>query len=916
MIIPHRKLRAQKALPWLGVALLCTLVLQPSLAGLPKGHDTLLHFYRIPVINAWWGRGVFFSRWAPDLMLGYGYPLFTFYPPFSAYLLTVIYWVVGQNAPLAMNVACGLMLVMAIVGMFLLGRELYDDMGALFAAVAYGLSPHLLYQPYQRGSLSNVAAMAFFPWATWAMLCVARAPNVRRIAKAGLTFAGVLLSHAAASLVFAGPLMLLGALRAWKTTTKDNPSLLWRLAVVGLALASGLGLAAFAWLPALFEFRFTRYALSISNPDVSFRHFFADVLRWPSAPLVGLVNAPIPITVGVGQIALAGFGLLLAILRLGSRRIAPHESELDILVLAATVVGFGATFLASPPSTFVWERSAFVRNLQFPFRWLDVSALLFAMTAGYVVHRLGVHAWWRMGSVGLALFMLFIGALPYVYPPRWRTLPARPTLAEASQAQVQLGIYGLTSWGEYTPVAVSEFPTVPPFEGADMGATLDAKLDFERLPSSALIESSGDPTTAHLRLSLLEATTLVFETYYFPGWQARVDGAPVPIKADEQGRLAFDVPAGEHDVSVYWGTTPVRRAADGLSIVAALLVGAALLFPRCGYKAGTLENASKNWAKLPSDDAVHLRRASVAFCVLLAVLLAAKAAWFDQRDSPFVRHLRAGRVPDVQLPPWGDFDGEVRLLGYHWNRTEHLALYWQAQHPLHTDYAIYVTLVDARGFPVATTIHSHPGRTLTSRWEPSQVVYDDYTLDLTRAQRPIIYRVEAAVVHPPNEEKLALRDAPNAAIRSATVGTIKLPPERAGRAKPDAGPIFGGMIQLERYAIPSEVVAGSVVSYTLYWRALTSVPMDYQVFVHLLKPDGTQVAGNDGPPRQGLYPSSFWAPHELIADERTWQLLVPPDEYLLQVGWYDLQTGQRLSVSGPNSELGDRVVLQKLRVTP
>lgn len=911
MIAFHRKLCAQRALPCLGVVLLCAIALQPSLAGLPKGHDTLLHFYRIPVVSAWWERGVLFSRWAPDLMLGYGYPLFTFYPPLSAYLLTATYWIVGQNAPLAMNATCGLMLVTAIVGMFLLGRELYDDMGALFSAAAYGLSPHLLYQPYQRGSLSNVAAMAFFPWATWAMLCVARAPSMRRIAKAGLAFAGVLLSHTAASLIFVGPLMLLGTLRAWKPTPRGQSPLLHRLGAVVLALASGLGLAAFAWLPALVEFRFTRYSLSISNPDVSFRNFFADVLRWPSPPLVGLANAPIPITVGVEQIALAGLGLLLAALRLGGRS-AMREFELDILVFAATIAGLGAAFLASPPSTFIWERSAFVRNLQFPFRWLDISALLFAVTAGYVAHRLGACSWWRTGSVALALVVLFIGALPYVYPSRWRTLPVRPTLTDASQAQMQLGIYGLTSWGEYTPIAVPEFPTAPPFEGADMGATLDTKLDRKRLPSGALIESSGDPTTVHLRLALPEATRLVFDTYYFPGWQARVDGASFPTEADEQGRLTLGVPAGEHNVSVYWGPTPVRRVADGLSIIAALLIGAALLFPRCRCKVET----SRDWDKLPSGDVVRIRRALVTLCVLLAVLLAAKAAWFDQCDSPFVRHLRAGRVPGAQVPPWGDFDGELRLLGYRSNGAEHLVLYWQAQRPLETNYAIYVTLVDARGFPVATTIHSHPGRTLTSRWEPSQVIYDDYALDLTQAQRPIIYRVEAAVVRPSNEEKLALRDAPNAAIRSAPVGTIKLAPEHAGRVNPNAGPIFGGMIQLERYTIPSEVVAGNVMSYTLYWRALTSVSTDYQVFVHLLKPDGTQAAGNDGPPRQGLYPSSFWSPHELIVDERAWQVSVPPGEYMLQVGLYDLKTGQRLSISGPNSQLGDRVVLQTLRVTP
>ncbi len=578
MIALHRRLRAQRALPWLGVMLLCAIVLQPSLAGLPKGHDTLLHFYRIPVISAWWARGVFFSRWAPDLMLGYGYPLFAFYPPFSAYLLTAIYWIVGQNAPLAMNVASGLLLVMAIVGMFRLGRELFGDIGVLFAAAAYALSPHLLFQPYQRGSLSNVAAMAFFPWALWAMLRVARAPNARRVAWAGLAFAGVLLSHTAASLVFVGPLVLLGALRTWRPMANGRTYTLCRLSAVGAALGIGLALAAFVWLPALVEFRFTRYSLSIANPDVNFRHFFADVLRWPPAPLVDLVNAPIPVTVGLGPLVLGTLGLVLATFRARAHlRRTMHEAELDILIIAAGVLGLGATFLASPPSTFIWEWSAFVRNLQFPFRWLDVSALLLALATGYVAHCLGAQTGWRAVSLALALVALFIGALPYVYPPRWRTLPIRPTLADASQAQMQFGIYGLTSWGEYTPAAVSEFPKAPPFPGADTGAALDEKLQRDGLPVGTLVTSSGSPTAAHLRLALPEATRLVFTTYYFPGWQARVDDAPAPVEADGQGRLTLEVPAGEHEVSVYWGTTPVRRLADALTIVAAL-VGMALIF--------------------------------------------------------------------------------------------------------------------------------------------------------------------------------------------------------------------------------------------------------------------------------------------------------------------------------------------------
>ena len=87
--------------------------------------------------------------------------------------------------------------------------------------------------------------------------------------------------------------------------------------------------------------------------------------------------------------------------------------------------------------------------------------------------------------------------------------------------------------------------------------------------------------------------------------------------------------------------------------------------------------------------------------------------------------------------------------------------------------------------------------------------------------------------------------------------------------------------------------------------------------MHLLTPEGEFILGQDGQPLSGLYPTSFWGEGELVVDGRSfdsaqhkpWFADVPPGEYELQVGLYLLATGQRLPVSGPHSELGDRVSL-------
>jgi hypothetical protein len=106
------------------------------------------------------------------------------------------------------------------------------------------------------------------------------------------------------------------------------------------------------------------------------------------------------------------------------------------------------------------------------------------------------------------------------------------------------------------------------------------------------------------------------------------------------------------------------------------------------------------------------------------------------------------------------------------------------------------------------------------------------------------------------------------------------------------------------------------VAITLYWKSLAPVAEDYTVFVHLLNPDGTPAAGDDSQPRGGLYPTSFWSPGEVVADERQWSLSLAPGEYTLEVGLYLLETGERLAVSGAHAELGDRVILGKVTVKP
>lgn len=116
--------------------------------------------------------------------------------------------------------------------------------------------------------------------------------------------------------------------------------------------------------------------------------------------------------------------------------------------------------------------------------------------------------------------------------------------------------------------------------------------------------------------------------------------------------------------------------------------------------------------------------------------------------------------------------------------------------------------------------------------------------------------------------------------------------------------VLGDMVQLTGYTVePEQVGPGQVLRLTLYWQALTPIPDDYTVFIHLRQPDGGNVAQADHRPLGSLYPTSLWPTGETIRESSDLFLPsdLPPGDYDLWAGLYLLQTGERLPVQNDTS---------------
>jgi len=110
---------------------------------------------------------------------------------------------------------------------------------------------------------------------------------------------------------------------------------------------------------------------------------------------------------------------------------------------------------------------------------------------------------------------------------------------------------------------------------------------------------------------------------------------------------------------------------------------------------------------------------------------------------------------------------------------------------------------------------------------------------------------------------------------------------------------FGQAIALLDVQVEPRVLsAAGPVTVTLRWQALSRPDGRYTVFVHLLDREGERAAQHDGQPLGGNWPTSLWAPGQVLVDQHRVQppIGLPSGRYAVGVGFYAWPSGDRLPV--------------------
>ncbi len=538
-----QRVRSWLSKPSFLVVLLSLGAVRPILtpAKTPLADDFAYHLHRLIALRHLVSEGVIFTRWFPDLALGYGYPLFNFAAPFPYYVALPFSWLFSAETAIQLTLA--LAVTLSGWAMWQLLHCYVRPMAALIGATAWLYAPYLLYDLHFRANLGEVVALACLPFTLWGITKLIHANQPRWLLLTAFSITAALLSHNIIGLL----LLPLATVYAAILATQSNHrglTVYWQLFSIILI---GLGLATFFWLPAFIEKEIAAFPRLMSNPAYSvFNNFLTlrEVFAFPPLIYANRINPSPPITLGIIPVLLAISGWL------GRRKMTTQQR---ILFALSTVATFFMAFMVTGYSESVWQQIALLQFFQFPWRLLAFGALFVSIMIGFSAEIL------PKPLKLLTLLLIILNAQSW-------TLPAYAPKGEATLTDViayeqAVGTLGTTVAGEYLPGTVDLIPDRPAdrlFVG--QGIVEEGQARGFRPTFTATITSPNPQT-------------LMLNQFAFVGWQTTVNGTPVPITpSNPNGLITFPVPAGANTVIVQFATTPLRLFASLVSFASFALL--------------------------------------------------------------------------------------------------------------------------------------------------------------------------------------------------------------------------------------------------------------------------------------------------------------------------------------------------------
>ncbi|KKR00343.1 MAG: hypothetical protein UT24_C0013G0009 [Candidatus Woesebacteria bacterium GW2011_GWB1_39_12] len=523
--------------------------------GFYEPHD-LHHFADIYEMYRAFSSGQIPPRLGPDFIFGYGYPLFNFYYVLPFYLGS-LFFAAFKSIQFSFELVFVVSIVISVFGMYLFLREFFGKFAAIVGAVLFLYTPYRAVQIYVRGAMGEALALSLLPFVLWSAVRLIKQPE-RKVLLVNLSviIAFFILSHNYFWIITIPWIFLLLAILVTGEKLKVAVRSFF------LALLVALGLTSYWWLPAFIE----QGLVSSVTPFPLIDHFpFIKQLITPSWGYGSSVwGSGDGMSFQIGVINWLVFLILIGVILLKRLFSNKQISKLAIWSIAGFLVSLFMMNIRSYP---LWKILPFHDFIQFPWRLLFLTTFFTSIMAAIVV-EIAKKQDKLLGSLIIlgSLILTFNYFRPSEifyksddeYLARFfanRTLKGEKENVSSDYLQYSEDYLLLPEWVEGKPL----------------------KLPVNKFESLEVVIqdiSEISPTRWFAKLNSDTGGTVTFNTIYFPGWFAEIDGAKKEINIGEPyGQMEINVGAGNHEVLFYWAETPLRKFADSISLLSLLTIG-------------------------------------------------------------------------------------------------------------------------------------------------------------------------------------------------------------------------------------------------------------------------------------------------------------------------------------------------------
>ncbi len=522
---------------WLGLILIAVLFQTRFLFG-PGLHtfSDEAHIANLHQMISGFEAGQLPPRWAPNMFFNYGHPMFNFYYPLPYYFGALI------NSLFGVSLIASLKWIF-IAGTFLSGLFLYllvrqfgSPLISLTSAIVYLYTPYRAVDLYVRGAIGEIWAFAFIPLTLLAFLKLMKKLDLKSIIFASFSLGGLILSHNVIGFLSI-PFLIFFVISYLIFYSSAN--IQKQLKYLFLSIFLGLLITSFYWLPALVEKKYVQSG----TPFNPFDHFpFVRQLVIPSWGYGASVWGPDDdMSFQIGVVNLLVVALSLVIMVTNFKKI--NKKKWFWLILFGPLGLF--VFMMNIRSGFIWNSLPISDYIQFPWRFLLFTTLITSLMTATIKFLS------KQLQTTLAVFIILSSVvfnINYFKPHQVRRVGDDYYLEKFLNNAVDY--LPLTIWTKEKPDKAPE-----------------QKLEL-RFPGQIIKTIRDNPISYQVEYQSSENVDSYFNSFYFPGWEAKVDSQHLEARPDGPlGKIKLNLPKGEHKLTIAFVDTPIREWTEIISLV-------------------------------------------------------------------------------------------------------------------------------------------------------------------------------------------------------------------------------------------------------------------------------------------------------------------------------------------------------------